>query len=138
MPTPFVGSVSWLYAGALVAIVACAATAVGCMYGRAPRPGVLRDPPYWSPGDESRHPFRNYLQDLTLWLIHSDLEPAQQVAAVISQLGGTAREVARTLTPQELMHGGIVEGHHLDPVSYLLHGLSTRFAPLEEENRLRV
>eukprot|EP00971_Amphidinium_carterae_P327509 6458914-Amphidinium_carterae.1 len=26
----------------------------------------------------------------------------------------------------------------MDPVSYLLHGLSTRFAPLEEENRLRV
>eukprot|EP00971_Amphidinium_carterae_P049816 982010-Amphidinium_carterae.1 len=77
---------------------------------RAPRAGgTLRDPPYWSPGDEIRHPFRNYLQDLTLWLIHSDLDPAQQVAAVISQLGGTAREVARTLTPHELMHGGIVE-----------------------------
>eukprot|EP00971_Amphidinium_carterae_P022422 442153-Amphidinium_carterae.1 len=136
-PTIKIASADWLYLGALLAVVVCASAIVCCMH-RAPRPGVLRDPPYWSPGDESRHPFRNYLQDLTLWLIHSDLDLAQQVAAVISQLGGTAREVARTLTPQELMHGGVISGHHLDPVSYLLHGLSTRFAPLEEENRLRV
>ena len=32
-----------------------------------------------------------------LWTISSDAEPHQQCALVISQLGGAAREVARTL-----------------------------------------
>ena len=69
--------------------------------------------------------------------ISSDAEPHQQCALVISQLGGAAREVARTLTPTEVYQGGIVNGQQLDPISYLLHGLSVRFGPLEDEVRLR-
>eukprot|EP00971_Amphidinium_carterae_P039988 785004-Amphidinium_carterae.1 len=37
----------------------------------------------------------------------------------------------------ELLHGGVVGGQHMDPVSYLIHALTVRFAPLEEEARLR-
>eukprot|EP00971_Amphidinium_carterae_P114398 2266496-Amphidinium_carterae.1 len=57
-----------------------------------PRAAVLRDPPYWAPGDERRHPFRHYMEDLMVWLVHSEAEPHQQVAAIIAQLGGSARE----------------------------------------------
>ena len=53
------------------------------------------------------------------------------------QLGGAARELARSLTPNEVFNGGQINGVMLDPVSYLLHGLQQRFAPLDEENRLR-
>ena len=52
------------------------------------------------------------------------------------QLGGVTREYARALTPQELSHGGIVNGVQVDPVTYLLSQLQTRFAPFEEEIRL--
>ncbi|CAE7719417.1 NPF8.5 [Symbiodinium sp. CCMP2592] len=86
---------------------------------------------------ESSLPFRTWMQDLMLWTICTDMEPHQQCAAIISQLGGSARELARTITPQEVYHGGVINGRQLDPVSYLLHGLSTRFAPLDEETRLR-
>ena len=97
----------------------------------------MRLPPRWEPTMENHLPFRSWLQDLMLWTIVSDLAPHQQCAAIISQLGGAARDLARTLSPNEVYNGGIVNGVQLDPVSFLLHGLSSRFAPLDEESRLR-
>ena len=97
----------------------------------------LRLPPRWEPGMENTLPFRVWLQDLMLWTIGTDLQPHQQCAAIIQQLGGAARELARSLSPAEVYQGGIVNGVQLDPVSYLLHGLSARFGPLDEESRLR-
>eukprot|EP00434_Breviolum_minutum_P044271 symbB.v1.2.039526.t1/scaffold6626.1/size16615/2 len=96
-----------------------------------------RLPPRWEPGLEDSLPFRTWLQDLLLWTITSDLEPHRQAALIISQLGGAARELARTMTPQEIFQGGIVNGQQLDPVSFLIHGLSTRFSPLDDEIRIR-
>ena len=98
---------------------------------------TLRLPPRWEPGLENALPFRTWLQDLLLWTITSDLEPHRQAAAIISQLGGAARELARTSTPQEIFNGGVINGQHLDPVSFLIHGLSTRFSPLDDEIRIR-
>ena len=97
----------------------------------------MRLPPRWEPGLKNALPFRTWLQDLLLWTITSDLEPHRQAAAIISQLGGAARELARTLTPQEIFNGGVINGQHLDPVSFLIHGLSTRFSPLDDEIRIR-
>ena len=97
----------------------------------------LRMPPRWEPGLENTLPFRVWLQDLMLWTIGTDMQPHQQCAAIISQLGGAARELARSLSPGEVYNGGVVNGVQLDPVSYLLHGLSARFGPLDEESRFR-
>ena len=97
----------------------------------------MRLPPRWEPGLENALPFRTWLQDLLLWTITSDLEPHRQAAAIISQLGGAARDLARTLTPQEIFNGGVINGQHLDPVSFLIHGLSARFSPLDDEIRIR-
>ena len=96
-----------------------------------------RYPPRWEPGLEGSLPFRTWLQDLLLWTITTDLEPHRQAAAIIAQLGGAARELARTLSPQEIFNGGVVNGQHLDPVSFLIHGLSERFSPLDDEIRVR-
>ena len=96
-----------------------------------------RNPPRWEPGLEGSLPFRTWLQDLLLWTITTDLEPHRQAAAIIAQLGGAARELARTLSPQEIFNGGVVNGQHLDPVSFLIHGLSERFSPLDDEIRVR-
>ena len=113
----------------------------GCMFqppqgGGGAQPN-MRMPPRWEPAMETTLPFRTWMQDLMLWTIVTDLTPPQQTAAIISQLGGPARELARTLTPDEVYNGGMVNGVRVDPVSFLLHGLSHRFAPLDEENRLR-
>ena len=101
------------------------------------QPTNTRMPPRWEPGLEDSLPFRTWLQDLLLWTITSDLEPHRQAALIISQLGGAARDLARTLTPQEIFQGGVVNGQQLDPVSFLIHGLSSRFSPLDDEIRIR-
>ena len=125
--------------GLIVPIIACAAT-VGCMY-QPPQGGVgyanMRLPPRWEPSMETTLPFRTWMQDLMLWTICTDMTGPQQAAAIISQIGGAARDLARTLMPAEVYNGGVINDQQLDPVSFLLHGLSARFAPLDEENRLR-
>ena len=66
----------------------------------------------------------------------TDLQPHQQCAAIVMRLGGAAKEVARMMTPQEMMNGGIQNGIQADPVTYLLGALHVRFSALEEESRL--
>ena len=90
-----------------------------------------RTPPRWGPEMESRYSFKAYITDLQLWSMMTDLAPYQQVAAVILRLSGAAKDLARTLTPNEIMNGGISPtGGQLDPLSYLVVGLHARFAPL--------
>ncbi|CAE7876313.1 NPF8.5, partial [Symbiodinium necroappetens] len=122
-----------------IILLCCIALTTVCFMYQPQQGGAssLRLPPRWDPSMEGSMPFRSWMQDLMLWTICTDLNPAQQCAAIISQLGGAARELARTLTPAEVYQGGIINGQQLDPVSFLLHGLQVRFAPLDEENRLR-
>ena len=132
-------SPSWTRSLCFCMIGASVCLSVGYMFQPAggAAQGSLRLPPRWEPNMEGSLPFRTWMQDLMLWTICTDLAPPQQCAAIISQLGGQARELARTLTPTEVYQGGMVAGVHLDPVSFLLHGLQARFAPLDEETRLR-
>lgn len=52
-------------------------------------------------------PFRNLAQDLLMWPILSvDMEPAQLIAAIIVNLEGPARELARNLSWNEINHRG--------------------------------
>ena len=97
-----------------------------------------RIPPAWSPENEHQYPFRSYMTDVSLWMVLTDLQPHQQCAAIVARLGGAARDLARMLTPQEIMHGGQLQpgGPVVDPVTYLLGSLHTRFSALEEESRM--
>ena len=80
--------------------------------------------------------FRAYVTDLTLWVMLTDLQPHQQAAAVIMRLRGSARELGRTITADEIMNGGVINGQALGPVPYIIAGLQARFALLDEEARL--
>ena len=99
-----------------------------------------RIPPSWSPEHESSYSFRAYMTDIALWIMLTDLQPHQQCAAIVMRLGGAAREMARMLTPHEMMHGGPPyndpNGPPVDPVTFLLGALHQRFCALEEESRL--
>ena len=95
-----------------------------------------RVPPRWGPERETTYSFKTYVTDLMLWVMLTDLAPHQQVAAIILRLEGAARELARTLTPQEITQGGMINGVMVDPVSYIVYGLHARFAQLGEESRL--
>ena len=74
------------------------------------------------------------MTDISIWIMLTDLQPHQQCAAIVMRLGGAAREMARMLTPQEMMHGGSWEpgGERVDLVTYLLGSLHARFSALEE------
>ena len=99
--------------------------------------GSRRDPPYWAPERESSYPYRHYMQDLIAWsILNTDLDPSQQTAAIVLQLGGAARELARNMTFDQITNGGDVNGTHTDSVTYLLANLAQNFAPLGEEQRL--
>jgi hypothetical protein len=96
-----------------------------------------RVPPSWSPESDHSYSFRAFMTDIALWVMLTDLQPHQQCAAIITRLGGNAREVARMISPQEIMQGGVRNGIQLDPVSYLSAALQDRFAALGEETRLQ-
>ncbi|MFM7982071.1 MAG: hypothetical protein ACKPKO_22405, partial [Candidatus Fonsibacter sp.] len=66
----------------------------------------------------------------------TDLQPAQQAAAIVMRLDGSARELARSITPDDIMNGGVVNGVPVDLVTYVVHGLQQRFALLDDEHRL--
>ena len=95
-----------------------------------------RIPPAWSPEIESQYSFRAYMTDISLWVLLTDLLPHQQCAAIIMRLGGAAREMARMITPVEMVNGGLRNGVLVDIVTYLLGAIHARFAALEEESRL--
>ena len=87
-----------------------------------------RTPPYWSPEGEESYSFRAWVQDLQMWMMLTDLQPHQQAAAIVLRLGGSAREVVRGITADEMMNGGNMYGQHLEPVTYIVAGLQARFA----------
>ena len=70
-----------------------------------------RVPPRWGPG-RHHESFRDWVVKLMLWIQLTDLQPAQQVAAILLRLEGTAAEMAKALTPQE-----IAKLHRGQPVS---------------------
>ncbi len=76
----------------------------------------FRVPPRWNPEQEHQYSFRACTTDMMLWSLLTELHPHQQAAAMVMRLGGSAREVTRTLTTDELMFGGDIEGVHYDPV----------------------
>ena len=95
-----------LIALALAAVLAAVGAAAVCMMmpaggGGGHRETTHRVPPTWSPENDQTYSFRAYMTDISLWVMLTDLQPHQQCAAIVTRLGGSAREVARMISPQE-------------------------------------
>ena len=43
------------------------------------------------------------------------------------RLGGAARELVRSIIPDKIMKGGVVNGIPVDPATYIVVGLQKRF-----------
>ena len=78
-------------------------------------------PPYWSNENKHQYTLRQYAQDLTFWCMITDLYPHQQAVAVISRLGGSAGDMCRGMSMEELTVGGPhpLTGAPLAPIAYL-------------------
>ena len=72
-----------------------------------------------------------------LWSIAVDLPPARKAALVILNLRGQAQRLAMSIPPQALVNGGLINGAQVDALTFLMHSLSERYAPLGEESRLK-
>ena len=95
--------------------------------GGPPQPPMQRVktdmPQAWGPENENNQSFQAWSAEIFLWSMSSDLTPPKQAAKIVYQgLTGAARDAARTLTRDELMYGGVINGEQLDPVGYLLKG----------------
>ena len=89
-------------------------------------------PPYYDPAN-TRYNLRSWLIDLNLWICQTTRPVHSQAAAIVQQLGGTARLLGRQIITNELMNGGEIRGVHVDPVSYIVLTLHMQFGQLETE-----
>ena len=87
-----------------------------------------RQPPSWSP--EDRRSFRDWSQDVLAWSILTDLDEPRQAAALRLSLRGSAQTFVRQLPAQALLQGGQIAGAQVTPMTFLMHHLAARFAPL--------
>jgi len=95
-----------------------------------------RVPPPWGPNMEPRVCFRDWAWQVMVWSIYSDLDHRRKAAALVLQLRGGALQLVRSLPPQTLLLGGMVNGVATDPMTYIMHALSERYSRLGEETRL--
>ena len=95
-----------------------------------------RAPPVYNPETDRTYRFRQYVQDIGIWSMMTDLSPHQQAAAIISRLQGHAREIALLIPAHEMAAGRLLpDGTYIDPVSNLMEKLAQRFASFEDEER---
>ena len=53
--------------------------------------GTHKVPPAWGPTRERDYPFRDYIRDLVVWSLGTDVEPHRQCALAMQRLEGPAR-----------------------------------------------
>ena len=112
---------------------------VGLMMPQRPNQNAevsnLRVPPPWGP-HMSSPTFRDWAWTVMVWSIYSDMDPVRKAAALTLQLRGGALMLIRALPPQTLLHGGLVNGVQVEPMTYIMHSLAERYGQLGEEVRL--
>lgn len=97
---------------------------------------TLKVPPSWSLERNHIYSLRSWVSDLVLWATATDLEPQRHGPIAALQVQGSAKELVRELTPQQLQHGDIdpQTGQQLPGLMLLVQVLARRYAPLEAEN----
>ena len=98
-------------------------------------PNYARNAPGWSIEMRNNYPIEDYIRDVQMWSMMTDLAPHQQWAALVHKLGGTARVLAQSMPIEAAFRGGNIDGVPYPPVPYLMQGLKRRFGVLDEETR---
>eukprot|EP00435_Cladocopium_sp_Y103_P042293 s661_g11.t1 len=97
---------------------------------------TLKVPPSWCVERNHLYSLRSWISGLILWASASDLDPIRHGPVAALQVQGTAKELIRELTPQQLQHGDIdpQTGAQYAGLMLLVNVLARRYAPLEAEN----
>ena len=72
-----------------------------------------------------------------MWSILVEMPASREAAWVSLNLQGQAQRLAMSIPPQALVTGGLINGVQVDALTFLMHSLSERYAPLGEESRLK-
>ena len=141
----------WLKIGVLIIAILSAVMYMvpGGMRGSAPRTSAhvgdagppfigtatLKVPPAWSIERADHYSLRSWVSDLILWSSATDLEPQRLGPIAALQVNGSARDLVRELTPEQLAHGiqDAQTGQHITGLMVLVRTLIQRYAPLENE-----
>ena len=107
------------------------------------RQSTTKIPPGWSDADNHQYSFKQWVRDLKLWVISTELDEAKVGPAIVQRLGGMAREVGMRLSEiasthhtlgtagTVLQYGGTVGfgggAAHYSGVEILLHHLNAKF-----------
>ena len=91
----------------------------------------------WDPAMQARFPFREWAREVMLWSILVDMTPARKAAWVALNLRGQAQRLAKSIPPTAMINGGVINGTQVDALTFLMHSLNERYAPLGEESRLK-
>ena len=68
---------------------------------------ILKVPPSWCIERNYVYSLRSWISDLILWAPASDLDPIRRGPVATPQVQGTAKELVRELTPQQVQQGDI-------------------------------
>ena len=104
---------------------------------------TTRNPSLSSSLIEMQRTFRHWVADVVAWCVSTDTPEAQKGPQVELVLGGIDQDLVRELPLQFNMNGAIVyindsaRPQFLNGAAYVIHELSLRFLPLEEETALR-
>ena len=82
--------------------------------------------------------FKRWSRDIMVWSIYSDLDASRKAAAIVMALQDSAGEFATTIPGPALVQGGMVNGVHVDPMTFLMHALTEKYGQMAEEQRLMV
>ena len=119
-----------------VLMASCLCLMVGA--GQPGGGGGTRHLNQWAPDMEPRYTFAMWQRDVFLWMIaNGDIEPHRQTAMLLMQLRGGARELTQELPDDIILRGGVINGHQVDGVTYIMNLLAERYAQLGEEVRLK-
>ena len=96
---------------------------------------TLKVPPAWSVERSQSYSLRSWISDLILWSSATDLEVHRLGPIAALQVSGSAKELVRELTPEQLANGfhDPQTGQHITGLMLLVRTLAQRYAPLEQE-----
>ena len=100
---------------------------------------TLKVPPAWSVERSQTYSLRSWISDLILWSTATDLEAHRLGPIAALQVTGSAKELVRELTPEQLANGQVdpQTGQHVTGLMILVRTLAQRYAPLEQETQTK-
>ena len=100
--------------------------------------GARKPPPSWSP-EWRDYPLRQWVKDVSSWIVLTDYQQHQLGTVIRDALQGSAAVMAREYSQIELIRGRTLNtGYVQDPVTMIFSDLQVKFGPRVEEDQQQI